>query len=160
MDLKNWFQSKETKVVIASIGGLIILLLVFQAGMFVGYRKAAFSYGFGDRYYRTFEGSRGMMTGFPPGGGFPDESGAVGTIVKIALPNITVADRSKIEKVVTLEPETIIRRFRDEVKTNDLKVGDGVIVIGEPNNTTSAIEARLIRIVPTQMLATTTANTR
>lgn len=156
MDLKNWFQSKETKVILSGIGGLVVILLVFQAGMIVGYRKASFSYNFGEKYYRTFEGGRGgMMVGFMPRG-LPDESGAAGTIVKIALPNITVADRSNIEKVVTVESDTIIRRFRDEVKAIDLKVGDEIIVIGEPDSTTSTIEARLIRVMPQGMVGATT----
>ena len=40
-----------------------------------------------------------------------------------------------------------IKKFRDSIKAEDLKVGDFVAVIGNPNDQ-AGVEAKLIRIMP------------
>jgi hypothetical protein len=39
--------------ILAVLGVVIIELIVFQSGIFVGYHKAAFSFRMGDNYYRA-----------------------------------------------------------------------------------------------------------
>ena len=152
---KNLLQkTASTKTVLIAIGALVAALVIFQAGIFVGYRKASFSYGDGDNFHHMFGNPehRGMM-GFGGMGSFPGEEftsayGTTGTIVKIALPTIVVAGTDKVEKTIIVNEQTILRHFRDDIKNSDLKVGDTIIVIGAPNASSSQIEAKLIRVLP------------
>lgn len=154
MDLKKCLQSKKFKVLLSVLGGVILALLIFQAGMFVGYRKAAFSFGYGDNYYRMFgERHHGGFMGMRSGifdEGLTESHGVIGKIVKVELPTIVVSGRDGIEKVVLITPDTIIRRLRDTIPSTDLKAGDMIAVIGSPN-TRSEVEAKYIRLLPEQM---------
>ena len=62
MDINNVLQvlkSKKFAVVIVVILGLALLIGTFSFGMAVGYRKAKFSYAWGENYHRNFGGPRG-----------------------------------------------------------------------------------------------------
>src|SRR3989339_226595 len=155
MNLSNFMKnncqhSKGAKVFFFGLGIVVLALLIFQAGVFVGYHKASFSYRLGDNYSRMFGGgTRGMMGGR----GFGQEDflnghGTVGQVVKISLPTLIVSDRDKTEKVILIDSQTIIRSFRDSIKIDQLKVGDSVMVIGTPNDQ-SQIVAKLVRLIPT-----------
>ncbi len=152
--IKEKLQSKTFRNVLIGIGILIIALIIFQMGMFVGFKKASFSYGWGDNYRKTF-GDRprgefgGMITmrGFPPQDEFSNAHGAIGKIIKIELPTIVVIGTDNVEKVVLIKEDTLIRQFRDEIKATNLKINDEIVVIGSPN-TSSQIEAKLIRLMP------------
>lgn len=162
MNYKNLLQKTvSTKTVWVAGGALIVALLIFQAGIFVGYHKASFSYGSGDNFHRMFGSPErhgmmereGMMgSNF---GGFTSAYGTTGTIVKISLPTIVVAGTDKVEKVVVVNEKTILRLFRNDIAPADLKVGYNVIVVGAPNSS-SQIEAKLIRVLPTNLNATST----
>lgn len=156
MNYKNILQSKISPKVLWCIGALVAALCIFQAGIFVGYHKAAFSYRFGDNYHRTFgspEGrgmgmmDRGEFPGFPPGE-FTPAYGVTGTIIKVSLPTVIVAGTDKVEKIVVVNEKTMLRHFREDVKASDLKAGDTIVVIGSPNDS-AQIEAKFIRILPT-----------
>ena len=161
IDLKDLSKSKKFKATLFTIVALAILLAVFQAGVMVGYGKARFSFGLGDNYYRAFRDDRGGMlrsgANFGGFGGrmmggldrddFLGAHGAVGKILQINLPNIIVADVQNVEKTVLINDNTIIRKFRDEGKKDDLREGDMIAVIGSPD-TTGVITAKLIRILP------------
>lgn len=147
MELKNLAQSKIFHGVIFGIVLAIVALLIFRAGVFVGYRRAAFSYRFGENYYRTFDdGRRGQAPAFLRGD-LPGGHGAIGKVVRVTLPTFVVAGRDNIEKIVLIKEDTIVRRFRETIKATDLKVGDSVVVLGEPNDE-AQVEAKLIRILP------------
>ncbi|MBU6431076.1 MAG: hypothetical protein KGJ58_02545 [Patescibacteria group bacterium] len=147
MNAKIFFQSKNFKRIICGIAIAIAILAVFQAGMFVGYRKASFSYRWGDNYHRAF-GERGEhMTSFFRDGDFTNSSGAIGKIVKIDLPTLMIESKDGIEKAVSITDDTIIKKFRETVKPEDLKAGDFVIAIGSPNDK-AGIEAKIVRIIP------------
>ncbi len=160
---KNLLQKNvSTKTILIAVGALVVALLIFQAGIFVGYRKASFSYGSGDNFHRMFGSpehrgmmGRGDMRGFS-NKEFTSAYGTTGTIVKIELPNLIIAGTDKVEKVVVVNEKTILRLLRNDLKSTDLKVGYTIIVIGSPNSS-SQIEAKLIRVVPTiPSTATTT----
>lgn len=173
IDLKDISKSKKFKLTLSIIIALAVLLAVFQAGLMVGYGKARFSFGLGDNYYRAFKGDErgGMMRGGPSLGGlgggmmggldrddFLGAHGAVGKILQINLPNIVVADVQNVEKTILINDSTIVRKFRDEGKKEDLKIDDMVAIIGSPD-TTGVITAKLIRILPApaqMMLSTST----
>lgn len=153
MDVKRFFQSEKFKWVVISIGILAVILLILQAGMSVGYKKAAFSYKWGEDYYRAFGPGPGKIQ--PRNGGvmpmmrgqFPESYGVSGRILKIDFPVVIIEGKDGVEKAVLIQDGTAIRRFRENVKISDLKEGDMVVVIGSPNND-SQIEAKLVRIFP------------
>jgi hypothetical protein len=149
--IKNFFQSATAKRTILGIGAFVILLFVFQAGIFVGYFKASHSLRAGDNFSRTF-GERGPGFGgkMMPGFGMMDPTNAHGTtgaIVSVNLPTIIVSDRDGTEKTVTVSDKTDIRKFRNTIKAEDLSVNDFIVVIGAPNEQ-GDIAAQLIRVMP------------
>lgn len=150
-DFKKMLQSKLFTRILLGIGMMIVALMIFQAGVFVGYHKAAFSYRWGQDYYHTF--GRAGRGGFPMGmmgmdrEDFPSAHGATGKVIRIDLPTFVIEGPDKIERVVLTSHQTIVRRFRDTIAPAELKIDDYVVVIGAPNDK-SQIEARLIRLMP------------
>lgn len=147
MDQKFLFQSKILKFVLWGIGIAILMLLAFKGGEFVGFRKAEFSYHWGENYYRSFAGPRGESPGDLRGRDFLSAHGILGSIIKIASSTLIIQDRDGTEKTVLLSDETVVRRFRDEISPSELKIDDQIAVIGSPDDT-GQIEAKLIRILP------------
>lgn len=157
MNIKDFFKSKLFTKILYGLGIVVVALLIFRAGMFVGYRKASFSYRWGDNYSRTFGGNhKNFLLGVPKDD-FANAHGAVGKIIKIDLPTFVLEDRDHIEKIVVINNNTFVRRFRETATSNDLKIGDFVVIIGSPNDK-SEIEASLIRIMPTPPDFDTTTN--
>ncbi len=147
MNIKEFSQSKVFKKILYGIGILIVALLIFQGGVFVGYHKAGFSYRLGDNYHRTFGGEHGEFSvGISPGD-FTDAHGSVGKIIKIDLPTFVLEGQDGVEKIISVNDDTVIRQFRETLKPADLKISDFVVVIGSPN-AQGQIESRLIRLMP------------
>lgn len=109
---------------------VIIAFAVFQTGVFVGLRQARFMNHFGDNYMKNI-----------PGG-----HGAIGKVISVASSTLVVSD-ANIEKIVTITPETKIARHRDTATTSDIKIGDAIVVIGEPDES-GKVNARFIRLMP------------
>jgi hypothetical protein len=156
---KDFLQGKGFRRILFGVGIFFIALIIFQCGIFVGFRKASFSYRMGDNYYRAFDKNDGYNS-YPMGmgmmrGGFPDSHGAVGQIIKITLPNLVIEDTQGIEKTVVIDSTTVIKKFRDSIKNEDLRVGDFVTIIGSPDNN-SVIDAKLIRVLPPPQSASST----
>lgn len=151
-NFKEFFQSKTFRGILYSFGLAAVLFLTLGIGMRVGEHRAEFSDQWGGNFRRTFGappmmGDRGgMMGGFLPGN-FTESHGVAGKIIKIALPTVVIEGTDKVEKIVLLKDDTVIRQFRADLKSSDLKVDDMVVVIGSPN-TESQIEARLVRVLP------------
>jgi len=148
MNIKQTLQGARFTRVLYYIGALVLFLAVFQAGIFVGYRKAAFSYHGGERYYSTFGedrsrpgfmGMRGVM--------FPGAHGVIGKIMKIDPDTIMIEGPDNVEKLIRLSGDTRVMRFRDAVSTSTLILGESIIVVGAPNEY-AEIDARLIRVLP------------
>ena len=147
-DLKEFAQSRLFQRILMGISAVVLTLLIFQAGMFVGYRKAAFTYRFGDNYYRAFgnagPGERFFASrGGPFPGGLIEGHGVAGKIVSINLPTFVVTGPDDIEKVILIGDGTRIRRFDTTLSSSDLKVDDFTVILGSPNDN-SQIEAKLI----------------
>lgn len=153
MTVGEIFRSKGFKALLTGFGIALAASLIFQAGLFVGYHKAGFSYRMGENYFKTFEGRNrdGFLPRMPgmPGldRNLTGANGTIGKIIKIDLPVIVVADRDNVEKSVLLLADTAIRKFRDELRASDLKVDDFVVIFGS-SNSESQIEAKLIRLMP------------
>lgn len=150
MDFNKYFQSKGFLAITWIIATVIIVLVVFTVGMFIGYKKADFSYRWGENYHRNFAGPRGgfmiNLGGFP-GNDFIEAHGIFGQILKIDGSSLIVNDRGNTEKIVLIKDDTVINRQRENIKISDLKIDDYIVVIGNPNSE-GQIEAKLIRIMP------------
>ncbi|KKT29274.1 hypothetical protein A3G55_02830 [Candidatus Giovannonibacteria bacterium RIFCSPLOWO2_12_FULL_44_25] len=149
MDINNFLKQKTFKLAVLSIGALILLLLVFKAGVFVGYKKASFSYSWGENYHRNFAGPRGgFLSDF--GRGFEDKDfigahGTSGSIIKIDGSTLMIKGGDNVEKTILISDQTTIASRRKTIKAGDLKVDDRVVIIGSPNEQ-GQIEAKFIRL--------------
>lgn len=148
-EIKKVFDSKISNKVLITIGSAIVIILVFSAGVSVGFHKASFGRAWGENYERNF----GMRPNRPMfmENNFPNAHGAIGKIIKIELPTIIVQDKNNTEKVVLTKDDTQIQRMKERMSKNDLKIDNFVVVIGSPNEQ-GQIEAKLIRIMPSPEL--------
>jgi len=151
--IKKIFESKILVGILYGIGIIIILALVFSAGISVGFHKASFGRAWGDNYSKNFGmggqggGPMGEFGKNGPMGFFPNANGVAGKIIKIELPTIMVLDKDNIEKIVLIKEDTKIQKMRDNIKSSDLKVDDFIVVIGSPNDQ-GQVEAKFIRMMP------------
>ena len=145
MDIIKKFNVKALVVV----GAVILLLLVFKVGVFVGYKKASFSYKWGENYHRNFAGPRegffGDLKCVLGDKDFIDAHCIFGTIIKIDGNIILIKGKDNVESAVLVSNTTVIRRGRKTIKPADLKTDDHIVIIGSPNDQ-GQIEARLIRL--------------
>ena len=93
-------QSKTYKIVLAIFVSLVISVFIFQAGIFVGYHKAAFSYHLGERYYETFGKPHTRSFFGMKREDFSGAHGVTGTIIKIDLPTIIIEEAGHIPKSI------------------------------------------------------------
>ena len=129
------------------LGSLVAVIIVFQAGEYVGFRKAQFAESFGDNFQRNFIGARhGAATNVffddMPGG-----HGAIGKVVSVSLPTFVVEGPDNIEKIVMIDDDTVFRSFRNAATTTDLSPDQYVVVLGSPEDD-GKIDAKLVRIIP------------
>ncbi len=148
--LHEYIHSKTARRIIISIAALIVVLLFFELGMLVGYKKGTFACRLSDNYFRIFGDERGERMGLGmqiPKGEMPGGHGATGKIVHIELPAIVVVNPNKIEKSIYITDDTIIKKMNETISASDLKTDDTIVVVGSANNQ-GQIEARLIRVLP------------
>ncbi len=148
--IKKVFESKMVLKILLILGILVVAAFIFQAGFFVGFRKASFGRDWGENYGRNFgmmRGNRGLSKDFGISENFPNAHGAIGKIIKIELPTLIVQDKDNVEKVVLVTNDTKIINIRKEDNIQDLKIDENIVVIGTPNSQ-GQIEAKLIRIMP------------
>jgi hypothetical protein len=148
-DIKKVLESKVTVRVLCGMGIVIIAMLIFSAGINVGFHKASFGRAWGENYERNF----GMMPNRPMFGqnNFPNANGAIGKIIKITLPTVIVQDKGNTEKVILIKSDTQIQKIKENITANELKVDDFIVVIGSPNEQ-GQIEAKFIREMPSPEL--------
>ncbi len=134
LQFKKYFESKTFRVALYAVGGALVAALIFHAGVAVGYRKARFSYRWGENYHRMM--GRDLL----------NAHGTFGKIIKVDASSILVQGRDDAEKTILVKEDTVIRRFRETITFGDLQVDDAVVVVGKPNNV-GQIEAKLIRVM-------------
>ena len=138
-------HSKIFKFAVALLAELIILIGVFSLGMSVGFRKAGFTYSWSQNYPNNF-GGRQVLVAPPPSGAFFNPHGLDGTILNFDKNTLVLKDEDSTEKTVLISPQTSIRLNFQNLKPTDLKAGEEIVVIGEPNPQ-GQIEAKLIRVL-------------
>jgi hypothetical protein len=141
------------KWIIVGLLSIVVLVLVFGLGVFVGEKKAKFSYLWAENYHRMFAGPKAGFLGslrmppLPPFDEFIEGHGTFGEIIKIEGSNLVVKGRGNVEKVIVVTEKTVIKSGREDIKFSDLKIGDMIVIIGSPNDK-GQIEAKLIRVFP------------
>jgi hypothetical protein len=141
------------KWIIVGLLAIVVIVLVFGLGVFVGEKKAKFSYLWAENYHRMFAGPKAGFLGnlrmppFPPFDEFIEGHGTFGEIIKIEGNNLVVKGRGNVEKVIVVTEKTVIKSGRKDIKFSDLKIGDMIVIIGSPNEK-GQIEAKLIRVFP------------
>jgi hypothetical protein len=145
--LKSFLESKLFRGILAGIGFFAILLLVFKAGEIIGFRKADFSYRWGENYERNFGGPGARFPFDMHEQGFLGGHGTLGSIMSANSSTLTIQEQGGMEKIVGLTKDTVVRKLRDTITVGDLKASDRVVIIGAPNET-GLIEAKLIRVIP------------
>lgn len=116
-------------------GGVVILLLTFCLGVFVGAGAVG----------RLQRAPFGVIRLLGPYFGLPGH-GAVGTVTKRENATLEMVDRLNQQYTIKVSASTIIeddRRHR--IRLEDIQVGDRIAVIGSPDN--GAIDARFIRVL-------------
>ncbi len=129
--------------------GVALFVLVgvsFAAGAAVGYRKARFSYAWGENYDRNFGGPHHGILGIFSRPDILSAHGTFGSILRVATGTIAVSGNDGAEKIIAISSSTVIRDHFDAVQESDLTIGDTVVVIGAPDSQ-GQIDARLIRVL-------------
>lgn len=147
MSFKDFLQSDKYSKLVTALGILLAVLVIFGAGVFVGYRKADFSYRWSDNYYRDFGGPNSPLGMSDADDNAQTPHGAFGTVIGVNLPTFAVKGQNEAEKIIIVGPQTVIRTLRNSGTTTDIHVGQSVIIIGEPDDQ-GQIDASFVRIVP------------
>ncbi len=145
MDLVRKFHSKTFHKFLVALGILIIILIIFKAGEFVGYEKAGFSYRWADNYHRNFGSPRGSFFGNFFDRDYIGAHGITGSIIKIDGNTLIIKGKDDVEKTITITDKSIIKNKQEVIHVADLKIDDQVVIIGSPNEQ-GAVDARFIRI--------------
>ena len=137
------FNIKNGRGAMVIFLSIVLALLVFKLGVYVGIHEARFS---------DMQGNRGIPPNmpfmpFPMSEQFTSGHGATGRVVGVSLPNFVVASPDNFEKVIFVGPGTMIRKFRDSVGPDSIDVDDFVSVLGNPT-ASGSIDAKFIRIMP------------
>ena len=142
--MQDFLKSKKIRAALWIVGGIAVFLAIFGLGIAVGSHRALFASRFGENYYHNFL----RPQGFPGGGmgmGDFNTHGVAGEVIDIASSSISVKDSRGNEESIDILPETIISRDDNAISPAAIMVGNGVIVVGHPNDE-GRIEARFIRV--------------
>jgi hypothetical protein len=141
------FQTSVFQKVILCVAGFILLTFVFGLGVFVGTKKAEFSYRWAEQYHRNFAGPQQGFLGDIRGRDFMDANGSFGQIIRIDGQMLTIKNMNSVEKNILVGQRTIIMCQKRNLALSDLTIGDNIVIIGEPNSL-GQISANLIRLMP------------
>ena len=128
---------------------LAIIICVFHLGEEFGYKKAQIMDRLGGGYNHAFGPGDPRQDG-PFGYLFDDQTGThgvAGKVISITSDKILVEGHDNIEKIVIIDKNTIIKKQRATVTTQDIAPDDLIVVIGSPT-ATGEITAKIVRIMP------------
>ncbi len=156
-------RTKVIRIAVLSTGALLIILTVFSLGVVVGFKKASFSYKWGENYERNFGrlpmhldrpdsfGPEGMMPNFMnrlERKDLRNAHGLAGKIISLTDNQLLVQDRNGQENTVNVTDKTIIKMRMNDLKISDLKKDQEVVVMGKPAEN-GVLTADLIRVFET-----------
>lgn len=147
--MKDIIKSKKFKIAAIVVGIIIAELVIFSGGVAVGFKKARFSYQWGEHYERNFmKPSRQGFPGFMnemKGKGLRNAHGLSGNIISITDSNIVIKDQDGNEDTIVIADKTLIKSRGTDLKLSDLKAGDRVVILGRPSDN-GVVSADLIRV--------------
>lgn len=138
------------KRVLIILIGLIVICLIFGAGMFVGEMKTRFSCQWAENYHKNFAGpKKGFFNEWrnmlPSPENFVQGHGIIGEIIEIKDNGFVIKGIDEMEKLVITSKDTLIKKGTETIQ-DSLEVGQLVVIIGSPNSE-GQIEAKLIRLI-------------
>src|ERR1700690_3316843 len=137
MMYEELIQNKKFRVVMWSVVGLLVLIVVFAAGEFIGTEKTQFAYHWDQHYFQNFVGK--MPAGNPVyirqgpmafDRNFMDAHGTMGSVIRIDGNTVIIKGSDGVEKNVLVTAGTIIKKGPNDAVIADLKTNDNIIVIG------------------------------
>lgn len=143
-DIAAFMNSPRFVPILVGIGCVIIAVFIFEAGVAVGFHKAAYTGHWEENYDRNF--GTAVFMGVP-GAGMPNPHGANGRIIDLALPTFVIAGGSGPERIIVTNDDTIVRDGNKSLAPTDLSIGEYVVVLGSPTDD-GTVDATLIRILP------------
>lgn len=136
------------------LGVSTIVILVFGIGVFVGEKRANYSFQWAEAYHKNFGGPGEGFLGQMPSVDFAAANGVFGQIIKIDLidnpinrANLTIRSADGTEQLISICDKTTIRTQKKNLLFTDLKLFDKIVVIGGPNKA-GQIQAQFIRVMP------------
>ena len=147
-------KSKKFKVAAVICGVFLCALVIFSLGISVGMHKGKFSCNWGKNYEKNFMGQFGDRDnhGFMPAPpmdfgnkGFRNAHGLSGSIISVADNKIIIKDNNNQENTIAVTDKTLIKSQQSDLKITDLKNGDQIVVMGQPDSS-GVINADLIRV--------------
>ncbi len=145
--IKNYLNSVKIGKTSLVIGIILLMIVSFQFGVFVGFGKASFNFRNGERYFLEMNGRRDdPMMGLKRDD-FQNTHGTIGKIIRISPDVLIVLDKEQKEKTISISTSTVIKKFREDIKAVDLKIDDFIAVIGSPEEN-GFVGAKLIRVMP------------
>ncbi len=145
---EKWFR-----ITLIAAATLVVLLLTFDFGLYIGEKKENFNHRWAENYGRLF--------GEPRPGFFPPPSDASpagaemrafgngGVVLKVGSDTLAIEGNNNNEKVIAVASSTAIRKLTSDIKLGDINPGDMVVVIGNPDSS-GQIQAQFIRVFPPQ----------
>jgi len=157
--IKNKLSTIRVRTILIGLGLLLVILAVFQAGVFIGFHKASFGREWGERYTNNFDPrARDGFMRMPMSDQFASGHGAIGKIISTTATSLVIDGPDHLEKTIAVSSETMVRKFKETASVADLIPGTFIIVIGKPD-TSGTITAKLIRMLPSPPFPTVTPAT-
>jgi hypothetical protein len=144
--MKEFFITTKYRQSLIVLGGILLLLVVFQAGIFVGFHKARSAMRMDDRFARAYGAHYKQGPFGIPEDDFPAAHGTVGKVLSVSLPTFVVEDKGNA-RIVRTATGTEVREGRDDTELSSIDPDDFVVVIGSPNDS-GEIVAKFVRLVP------------
>ncbi|MDE2041379.1 MAG: hypothetical protein KGI59_03310 [Patescibacteria group bacterium] len=148
--MKSYFSSGTVSKIILVLAIVLIALVIFQAGMIVGYHRGVFAGDWDGNYERSVFDPHSvfapLMRDFSRGD-VMNGHGTIGEITDLSLPTLMVKGPGTIEQVVAVSPTTTVRVMHMPATIQDLRTGEQIVVIGEPGMN-GQINASFIRVIP------------
>jgi hypothetical protein len=142
--MKEFLQSRTVTKIMVFLGIVLAMLIVFQAGVVVGFHRGLFAGKWSQNYYRGLSGTNSIYSPFMRETKNPH--GVVGEIISMSSSTFLVKGRDSAEEVVNITPTTTIRSLWNKASFDDFHNGTELVVIGEPDDA-GEITASFIRIL-------------
>ena len=149
--MKEIIKNPATRKLLKILGVVLAVLIVFSAGMAVGFLKGQFSERWDRNYMNTMGGPRSPFSAFSDTDDrAPTPHGTAGIVISFSNDQIAVKGPNGTESVIMISPETIIRQMHQLATTTDIKSGSWITAIGHPDESGHLV-ASFIRIMPAPM---------